>query len=93
MLLCVWFHASPVFTVNQIMRASLSAGGNLLSISQGSQWTLKSPADVAAITCVSCLAGSRRFDRNPESQCELGERQQQQQQRTRASARCLPLVP
>ena len=32
MLLCVWFHASPVFTMNTIIQASLSAGGNLLSI-------------------------------------------------------------
>lgn len=40
MLLCVWFHASPVFTVNQIMRVWLSAGKNLLSMSRGSQWTL-----------------------------------------------------
>lgn len=32
MLLCVWFHASPVFTMNKIIQASLSAGGNLLSI-------------------------------------------------------------
>lgn len=32
MILCVWFHASPVFTMNKIIQASLSTGGNLLSI-------------------------------------------------------------